>query len=401
MARRQSYVRDASGRFASTPGGGGKGAKRGRTELVRARRSVRQAKRKLAGFDPADQSNKSVLSRRAQRGAVTKAQKRLAAVKKTAVIKGARVTGTIAKKRRQRPAPAPAPTPAKAAAPKRSRGGKVRMPRMATPAGAIRKSDLAKVKADAKTGIGTPMSRAARRAFARSAREAPLVRKQAIAAAKRKGVTGFGKGPQMNTRSIGNSAFNWNRNEQPATARERLEMWQKSERRNRGFWSGGRGVAGAYAGELRASRRAAALVDSGDRRGNLPTTRKMAEQPRQRRVDRVSRNETQGRLAASDANRRLLPQIQKVRDAAQKRITEGKKPTAAQREKERKLVGEYNKQARKLQVAQAAKAYMENPWGFTPQRMSGSRRSAGVTEPAKPRPARSAGEGGKRKRKAS
>ena len=280
----------------------------------------------------------------------------------------------------------------KPAAKKAARGPKVKLPRMATPTGVIRGSDRAKVKADARKGIGTPYSRASQRAFDRSAREAPLQRKQAIAAAKRKGRTGFGKGPQMNTGSIGNKDFNWNRNEQPATAQERLAMWRKGERRMRGFWSGGRGVAGAYAGELRASRRAAALVESGNRLGNLPTTRKMAEQPRQRRLDRVKQNETRGSLASSDADRRLLPQIQKVRDAAQKRIAEGKKPTAAQREKERKLVGEYNKATRQFLVAKAAKSYMQNPYGFKPQRMSGAVKSKPKpTAPKRTRSARPAG----------
>ena len=282
------------------------------------------------------------------------------------------------------------PSATKPAAKKAAKGPKVKLPRMATPTGVIRGSDRAKVKADAQKGIGTPYSRASQRAIDRSAREAPLQRKQAIAAAKRKGRTGFGKGAQMNAGSIGNRDFAWNKNETPATARERLAMWRKSEQRRRGnARRGSIGVKGA-AGALRASRRAAALVDSGNRLGSLPTTRKMAEQPRQRRNDRISRNETQGRLASSEASRRLLPQIQKVRDAAQKRIAEGKKPTAAQKEKERKLVGEYNKAVRKLQVAEAAKSYMQNPYGFKPQRMSGAVK-AKPTAPKRTRSARPAG----------
>jgi len=280
----------------------------------------------------------------------------------------------------------------KPAAKKAAKGPKVKLPRMATPTGVIRGSDRAKVKADARKGIGTPYSRASQRAFARSAREAPLQRKQAIAAAKRKGRTGFGKGPQMNAGSIGSREFAWNKNETPATARERLAMWRKSEQRRRGnARRGSIGVKGA-AGALRASRRAAALVDSGNRLGNLPTTRKMAEQPRQRRLDRVKQNETRGSLASSDADRRLLPQIQKVRDAAQKRIAEGKKPTAAQREKERKLVGEYNKATRQFLVAKAAKSYMQNPYGFKPQRMSGAvKAKPKPTAPKRTRSARPAG----------
>jgi len=278
----------------------------------------------------------------------------------------------------------------KPAAKKAARGPKVKLPRMATPTGVIRGSDRAKVKADAQKGIGTPYSRASQRAIDRSAREAPLQRKQAIAAAKRKGRTGCGKGAQMNAGSIGNRDFAWNKNETPATARERLAMWRKSEQRRRGnARRGSIGVKGA-AGALRASRRAAALVDSGNRLGNLPATRKMAEQPRQRRLDRVKQNETRGSLASYDADRRLLPQIQKVRDAAQKRIAEGKKPTAAQREKERKLVGEYNKATRQFLVAKAAKSYMQNPYGFKPQRMSGAVK-AKPTAPKRTRSARPAG----------
>ena len=101
MAR--TYKRDSRGRFASggssTGGGGSKGKtlKRGRVQLAEARRKVRTAKSKLAAIDPADQTIKSSLSKRAQRGAVTKAEKHLAKVKRTAIIKTRRMTGTIGK----------------------------------------------------------------------------------------------------------------------------------------------------------------------------------------------------------------------------------------------------------------------------------------------------------------
>jgi hypothetical protein len=385
---KRTYVRDGNGRFASTPGGAAKKAAKstsGRKGTLGARTGLKGSKAKLKAKDKADQTLQNTLSTRAQKGAVKRGSRKLAAAKVAAQTRiGGGRKGVIGKSRGLKPGVLAARREVKPAAPanlatrKASKGPKTKLPRTATPAGAIRRSDLAKVKADARKGIGTPMSRAGQRAIARSAREAPLQRKQAIAAAKRKGRTGFGKGPKMNTGAIGNRDFNWNRNEQPATAQERLAMWRRSERRmirNTPSDAGKRG----YYGALRASRRAAELVDMGNRRGNLPTTRKMAEEPRQRRSDRISRNETQGRLTSSEASRRLLPQIQKVRDAGQKRIAEGKKPTAAQKEKERKLVGEYNKAVRKLQVAEAAKSYMQNPYGFKAQRMSGAVKPAKLT----------------------
>lgn len=398
--RRTSYTRDNRGRFSSSPGGGApkRSTPATRRAAMRAgNRLNRDNSGRISGIgrDGATVRGGRLKTAKGNRRATQLASMKAAPLRSGTIAKGGRgIRGSVARSlaavRKERMAgtkPVVA-SPVKPAA----RGPKVKLPRMATPTGVIRGSDRAKVKADARKGIGTPMSRAGQRAIARSAREAPLIRRQAIAAARRKGRTGFGKGPQMNTGSIGNRDFNWNRNEQPATARERLAMWQKGERRARGMWSGGRGVAGAAAGDLRASRRAAALVDSGDRLGNLPTTRKMAEQPRQRRVDRVNRNETRGSLASYEADRRLLPQIQKVRDAAQKRIAEGKKPTAAQREKERKLVGEYNKATRQFLVAKAAKSYMQNPYGFKPQRMSGAVKAAKKpTAPKRTRASRPAG----------
>ena len=105
----RTYKRDAKGRFASggSTGGGSKGKtlKRGRAQLAEARGKVRSAKGKLAAINPTDQTIKSNLSRRAQRGAVTKAEKRLTTVKRTAVIKTRRMTGTIAKPKTSKPAP--------------------------------------------------------------------------------------------------------------------------------------------------------------------------------------------------------------------------------------------------------------------------------------------------------
>lgn len=70
MARQ--YKRDARGRFAS---GGSSGRRAGGTLAARA--SLRKSRQKLAAKDPADASLKGTLSGRAQRAAVTRANKRL------------------------------------------------------------------------------------------------------------------------------------------------------------------------------------------------------------------------------------------------------------------------------------------------------------------------------------
>lgn len=70
MAR--TYRRDARGRFAS---GGSSGRRAGGTLAARA--SLRRSRQKLAAKDPADSSLRGTLSGRAQRAAVTRANKRL------------------------------------------------------------------------------------------------------------------------------------------------------------------------------------------------------------------------------------------------------------------------------------------------------------------------------------
>ena len=95
MAR--TYHRDSRGRFASGGGGGSGGRKAAPVKLTRRtpvsqgggrsrghlvkRAAVAAAKGKLAAKDPADQSIKGTLSRRSQKGAVTRAEKALAAAK--------------------------------------------------------------------------------------------------------------------------------------------------------------------------------------------------------------------------------------------------------------------------------------------------------------------------------
>lgn len=75
MARggRRTYVRDSRGRFASTPGGGAQ-AKGG---TLGARSSLKKSRSKLASKDSADQSLRGTLSRRSQKGAVTRGSKAL------------------------------------------------------------------------------------------------------------------------------------------------------------------------------------------------------------------------------------------------------------------------------------------------------------------------------------
>ena len=110
MAR--TYKRDSRGRFASGGGGGSSGGRkaapvkltrrtpvsqgggRSRGHLVK-RAAVAAAKGKLAAKDPADQSIKGTLSRRAQKGAVTRAEKALAAAKQGGRVRLSARAGVI------------------------------------------------------------------------------------------------------------------------------------------------------------------------------------------------------------------------------------------------------------------------------------------------------------------
>ena len=82
MAR--SYKRDARGRFA---GGGGSSRPKVTGGTLKARTSARRSKAKLAAKDPADQSMKGMLSRRSQKGAVTKASKALQAAQQSGRVR--------------------------------------------------------------------------------------------------------------------------------------------------------------------------------------------------------------------------------------------------------------------------------------------------------------------------
>jgi hypothetical protein len=95
--RRSSYVRDNSGRFASTPGGGP--PKRSTPASRRAARpkvtggtlgvrsSVRRSRAKLAAKNPADRSLRGSLSLRAQKGAVTRGTNRLGKVRAASTVR--------------------------------------------------------------------------------------------------------------------------------------------------------------------------------------------------------------------------------------------------------------------------------------------------------------------------
>lgn len=107
MAR--TYKRDARGRFSST--GASRSGRTGGGTLA-ARTSLRKSRAKLAGKDAADTSVGGTLSRRAQKGAVTRGEKRLKEVRKASTVKmqGMKRSGTIAKGGR-RSAPPPAARP--------------------------------------------------------------------------------------------------------------------------------------------------------------------------------------------------------------------------------------------------------------------------------------------------
>ena len=110
--KRTQYVRDAQGQFSSTPGGGKKAtpsavrkaakaaAMKGGT--LAARTSLSKSRAKLKSIDKADQTLQTSLSKRAQKGAVTRGSKKLTkAIKsnQTRLIGAKPNANTIKKKR--------------------------------------------------------------------------------------------------------------------------------------------------------------------------------------------------------------------------------------------------------------------------------------------------------------
>lgn len=81
---RRTYARDARGRFAST-NSSGKPKVTGGT--LKARASLGKSRARLAAKDPADRSLRGTLSRRSQKGAVTRGKGALRQAKKAARIK--------------------------------------------------------------------------------------------------------------------------------------------------------------------------------------------------------------------------------------------------------------------------------------------------------------------------
>lgn len=108
MAR--TYKRDSRGRFAGGGGGGGssrarpvtltrrkpvsQGGGKSRGNLLK-RQAVKSAQGKLAAKDPADQTIKGTLSRRSQKGAVTRAQRQLQAAQQGGSVRLKARTGVM------------------------------------------------------------------------------------------------------------------------------------------------------------------------------------------------------------------------------------------------------------------------------------------------------------------
>lgn len=88
---KRTYNRDARGRFASGGGSGTPKPRRGAIKpgggTLKARAGLARSKGRLAAADPADRSLRGALSRRSQKGAVTKARKALAEAKKAARVR--------------------------------------------------------------------------------------------------------------------------------------------------------------------------------------------------------------------------------------------------------------------------------------------------------------------------
>lgn len=85
---RRTYNRDARGRFAST---GSSAPRRGAVKpgggTLKARASLARSRSRLAAADTADRSLRGTLSRRSQKGAVTRGKKALAQAKKEALVR--------------------------------------------------------------------------------------------------------------------------------------------------------------------------------------------------------------------------------------------------------------------------------------------------------------------------
>ena len=84
---KRTYTRDGNGRFASTPGSAAKKAAKsvsGRKSTLGARTGLKGSRAKLKAKDKADQTLQNTLSTRAQKGAVKRGSRKLAAAKTAA-----------------------------------------------------------------------------------------------------------------------------------------------------------------------------------------------------------------------------------------------------------------------------------------------------------------------------
>jgi hypothetical protein len=110
--KRTQYVRDAQGQFASTPGGGKKATPSAVRKAAKAatlkggtlaaRTSLRKSRAKLKGIDKADPTLQTSLSKRAQKGAVTRGSKNLTKTIKSSRTRliGAKPNANTIKKKR-------------------------------------------------------------------------------------------------------------------------------------------------------------------------------------------------------------------------------------------------------------------------------------------------------------
>jgi hypothetical protein len=87
--KKRTYVRDSNGRFASSSGSAAKSTS-SRASTLGARTGLKDSKAKLKAKDKADQTLQNTLSTRAQKGAVKRGNRRLAAAK---VAAQARISG--------------------------------------------------------------------------------------------------------------------------------------------------------------------------------------------------------------------------------------------------------------------------------------------------------------------
>ncbi len=112
--KKRTYVRDGNGRFASTPGSAAKKAAKstsGRKSTLGARTGLKGSKAKLKAKDKADQTLQNTLSTRAQKGAVKRGSRKLAAAKVAAQTRiGGGRKGVIGKSRRLKAKPALKPS---------------------------------------------------------------------------------------------------------------------------------------------------------------------------------------------------------------------------------------------------------------------------------------------------